>query len=82
VSKIDTAVTTLQSYTVSNGTNFGVGPGVLQDFTTRTENTATGNGAGGGSYGVTTGSGNVMVGYNSGGSCITVLILFLVPIQL
>jgi len=53
------------------GTNFGVGPDVLQDLTTGTQNTALGNGASAGTYGLTTGSGNVMVGYNSGGGCQT-----------
>jgi len=28
-----------RSYTVSNGTNFGVGPNVFQDLTTGTQNT-------------------------------------------
>jgi len=65
------SVLTLQSYTVSNGTNFGFGPNVFQDLTTGTQNTAIGNGAGGGTYGLTTGSRNVMVGYNSGGTCET-----------
>jgi len=36
-----TNITTLQSYTVSSGTNFGVGPDVF--VTTRTQNTAIGN---------------------------------------
>jgi len=66
---IENNVLTLQSYTVSKGTNFGVGPSVFQDLTTGTQNT--GNGAGGGTYGLTTGSRNVMVGYNSGGGCQT-----------
>jgi len=67
-----TNITTLQSYTVSKGTNFGVGPDVLQDLTTRAQNTtALGNGPGAGTYGLTTGSRNVMVCYNSGGSCQT-----------
>jgi len=71
VSKIDTAVSTLQSYVVSNETNFGVGPDVLNQLTTGTQNTAVGDLAAGGEYTVTTGSGNVMVGYKSGGSCET-----------
>jgi hypothetical protein len=66
-----TSITTLQSYTVLKGTNFGVGPDVLQDLTTRTQNTALGNGASSGTYRLTTGSRNVMVGYNSGGGCQT-----------
>jgi len=53
------------------GTNFGIGPDILQDLTTGTQNTALGNGAGMETYGLTTGSGNVMVGYNSGGGCQT-----------
>jgi len=64
-----TNITTLESYTISNGTNFGVGPGVLDNLTTGTQNTAIGNLAAGGQYKLSTGSGNVMVGYNSGGSC-------------
>jgi len=68
---IENNVSTLLSYTVSKGTNFGVGPNVFQDLTTGTQNTAIGNGAGGGTYVVTIGSGNVMVGYNSGATCIT-----------
>jgi len=66
-----TNITTLESYTILNGTNFGVGQNVLQDLTTGTQNTALGDGAGTGPYGLTTGSGNVMVGYNSGGGCVT-----------
>jgi len=67
VNTMTTNITTLQSYTVSKGTNFGVSPDVLQNLTTGTQNTALGNGASAGMYGLTTGSGNVMVGYNSGG---------------
>jgi hypothetical protein len=66
-----TNITTLQIYTVSKGTNLGVGQDVLQDLTTRTQHTAIGYGAGAGTYGLTTGSRNVMVGYNSGGGCET-----------
>jgi len=62
-------VSTLQSYTFSIGTNFGVGPGVFQEVTTGMQNTAIGNSATGGPYKLTTGSGNVMVGYNSGCTC-------------
>jgi len=36
------------------GTNFGVGPDVFQELTSGGQNTAIGNGAGGGPYGVTT----------------------------
>jgi len=64
-----TNISTLQSYAVSNGTNFG--QNVLQDLTTGYENTALGNDAGMGTYGLTTGSGNVMIGYNSGGGCVS-----------
>jgi len=66
---IENNVSTLQSYTVSNGTNFGAGPGVFQELTTGTQNTAIGNSAAGGPYKLTTRIGNVMVGYNSGGTC-------------
>jgi len=69
VTIIEDNLSKLQSYTVSEGTNFGVGPSVFDDLTTGTQNTAIGNLAAGGPYKVSTGSGNVMVGYNSGGSC-------------
>jgi len=69
VNNSTTNISTLESYTVSNGTNFGVGPDVLNQLTTGIQNTAVGNLAAGGLYRVSTGSGNVMVGYNSGGSC-------------
>jgi len=71
VTVIENNVSTLKSYTISNGTNFGIGPNVFQDLTTRTQNTAIGNSATGGTYGLTTGSKNVMVGYNSGSGCET-----------
>jgi len=64
-----TSILTLESYIVLDGTNFGIGPDVLNQLTTGTQNTAVGNLAAGGEYRVSTGSGNVMVGYNSGGSC-------------
>jgi len=70
VTVIDSNVSTLQSYNVSKGTNFCVGPDVFQELTSGGQNTAIGNGAGGGPFGVPTGSGNVMVAYNSGGTCI------------
>jgi len=69
VTVIENNVLTLQSYTVSSGTNCGIGPGVFNDLTTGTQNTAIGNSAAGGPYKLTTGSGNAMVGYNSGGTC-------------
>jgi len=69
VTVIENNVSTLQSYTVSIGTNFGVGPGVFQELTTGTQNTAIGNAATRGPYKLTTGSGNVMVGDNSGATC-------------
>jgi len=53
------------------GTNFGVGPDVFQDLTAGIQNTAIGYGAGGGPYRVTSGQGNVFVGYNSGVTCET-----------
>jgi len=71
VTIIDSNISTLQSYTVSKGTNFGIGPDVLQDLTTGTQNTATGYLAGGGPYGLQNGKRNVMVGYISGGTCIS-----------
>jgi len=71
VTVIENNVSTLQSYIVSNGTNFFVGPNVFQDLATGTQNTAIRNSANGGTYELTTGSGNVMVGYNSGGGCQT-----------
>jgi len=40
-----TNITTLESYTISKGTNFGIGPNVLQILTTGYENTAVGYGA-------------------------------------
>jgi len=51
VTVIDSNVSTLQSYTVSKGTSFGVGLDVFQDFTSGTQNSAIGNWAGGGTYG-------------------------------
>jgi len=66
-----TNILTLESYIVSSASNFGVGQNVLQDLTTRNQNTALGDGASTSAYGLTTGSGNVMVGYNSGGGCVT-----------
>jgi len=54
VTVIENNVSTLQSYTVSIGTNFGVGPGVFQELSTGTQNTAIGNSATGGPYKLTT----------------------------
>jgi len=45
-----TNITTLQSNTVSSGTNFGVGPSVFNNLTTRMQNAAIGNLAAGGLY--------------------------------
>jgi len=66
---IENNLSKLQSYTVSEGTNFGVGPGVLENLTTGYQNTAVGNGASGGTYGLTDGNNNVMIGFNAGGRC-------------
>jgi len=64
-------ITNLQDNLVVTGTNLGVGPGALNQITTGTNNIAIGSGAAGGEYGLTTGSGNVMLGVNSGPACIT-----------
>jgi len=48
------------------GTNVGAGPGALNQVTTGTSNTAFGSGAGWAPYGITAGSGNVMVGASAG----------------
>jgi len=69
VTVLENNVSTLQSYTVSSGTNFGIGPGVFNSLTTGMQNTAIGNSAAVGAYKLTTRTGNVMVGYNSGGTC-------------
>jgi len=45
VTVIENNLATLQSYTVSEGTNFGVGPHVFENLTTGYQNTAVGNGA-------------------------------------
>jgi len=60
VTEIDSNVSTLQSYTVSKGTNFGIAPDVFLELTSGTQNTAIAYGAGEGTYGLTTGSRNVM----------------------
>jgi len=61
-----TNITTLESYTVSNGTNFGVGPGVLGNLTTGTQNTVVGNWEDALPYTITSGSNNTFIGYNTG----------------
>jgi len=71
MSKIDTNMSTLQSYTVSDGTNFGVGPGVLGNLTTGTQNTIVGNWEDALPYTITMGSGNTFIGYITGKSCET-----------
>jgi hypothetical protein len=60
---------TLESYIVSDGTNFGVGPDVLSNLTTRTQNTVVGNLEDALPYTITTGSNNTFIGYNTGKSC-------------
>jgi len=52
------------------GTNLGVGPDTLSQLTTGTNNIVIGSGAASGEYGLTTGSGNVMLGINSGPACV------------
>jgi len=64
-----TNISTLESYIVSNGTNFGVGPGVLGNLTTGTQNTVVGNWEDALPYTITTGSNNTFIGYNTGKSC-------------
>jgi len=64
-----TNISTLQSYTVSNGTNFGVGPGVLSNLTMETQNTVAGNWEDALPYRITSGSNNTFIGYNAGKSC-------------
>jgi len=66
---IQSQITDLQSNIVSTGTNLGVGPSTLTQVTTGTDNTAIGNATSGPPYSITTGSGNVMIGASSGGSC-------------
>jgi hypothetical protein len=61
----------LQSNIVVTGTNLGVGSNVLTQLTTGTDNVAIGLGASSGNYSLTTCSGNVMLGANSGGGCVT-----------
>jgi len=64
-------ITNLQSNIVVMGTNLGLGPNTLTQLTTGTDNIAIGLGAASGQFGVTTGSGNVILGVNSGPSCVT-----------
>jgi len=68
---LQSQITNLQSNIVVSGTNLRVGSGALEQLTTRTSNIAIGLGAASGNYGLTTGSGNVMLGVNSGPSCVT-----------
>jgi len=63
-------ITNLQSNIVVTGTNLGVGPNTLTQLTIRTDNVAIGSGASSGEYSLTTGTGNVMVGANSGQGCV------------
>jgi len=63
-----TSISTLQSYVVSDGSNFGVGPSVFDQLTIGVQNVAVGN-LSAVEYSVTNGSGNVMIGYNSGANC-------------
>jgi hypothetical protein len=68
---LQSQITNLQSNIVVSGTNLGVGLDVLTQLTTGTDNVAIGLGASSGNYSLTTGSGNVMLGANSGGDCVT-----------
>jgi len=64
-----TNITNLQSYIVLNGTNFGIGPGVLGNLTTGTQNTVIGYLVGALPYTITSGSDNTFIGFNAGISC-------------
>jgi len=68
---LQSQITNLQDNFVVTGTNLGVGTGALNQVTTGTNNVAIGSGAASGQCGLTTGSGNVMLGVNSGLACIT-----------
>jgi len=68
---LQSQITNLQSNIVVTGTNLGVGLGALEQLTTGTNNIAIGLGAASGQYGLTTSSGNLMIGINSGPSCVT-----------
>jgi len=67
---LQTQITNLQRNIFVTGTNLGVGPGALNLLTTGTDNVAIGLGASSSNYSLTTGSGNVMLGANSGGGCV------------
>jgi len=62
-------VTVIENYTVSKGTNFGVGLSVFNNLTTGKQNTSIENLAARGEYKLTTRNNNVMVGYNLGAIC-------------
>jgi len=64
-----TKISTLQSYSVSNGTNFGISLGVLGNLTTGTQNTVVGNWEDALPYTITSGSSNTFIGYIMGKSC-------------
>jgi len=64
-----TNITTLQSYIVLNGTNFGVGLGIFTDLTTGTQNTVFGDLTAGEPYMITSRSNNTFFGYNAGDTC-------------
>jgi len=68
---LQSQITNLQSNIVVTGANLGVGPGVLTQLTTGTNNVSISLGASSGNYSLTTGNGNVMVGANSGLGCVT-----------
>jgi len=69
--ELQSQIADLQDNIVATGTNLGVGPDTLNQLTTGTNNIAIGSGTASGKYGLTTGSGNMMLGVNSGLSCIT-----------
>jgi len=66
---LQSQITDLQDNLVATGTKLGVGPGALNQVTTGTSNGALGSGTGETPYGITIGSGNVMVGASAGYSC-------------
>jgi len=67
---LQSQITDLQSNIVVTGTNLALELRALEQLTTGTNNIAIGSGAANGQYGLTTGSGNVMLGINSGQSCV------------